>query len=183
MKTLYIDTHMDINIALLDDFNIIREEKILDKNQNSVFLIETIKKVVGNDSYQQIIVVNGPGSFTGVRLGVTIAKTLAFTLSVPIKTITYLELMAINIFSNNNKIVAFNDKNGYYIGEFDNDNVLQKDYSYISNDQYLKLQDQSNIFTSFDNDYKKLIEYMNNKESLNPHSVNPIYVKKIEVEK
>ena len=35
----------------------------------------------------KIIVVNGPGSFTGIRIGITIAKVYAWSLNIPITTI------------------------------------------------------------------------------------------------
>ena len=40
--------------------------------------------------------VNGPGSFTGIRIGITIAKVYAWSLNIPITTISSLEAMAIS---------------------------------------------------------------------------------------
>lgn len=44
----------------------------------------------------QIAVAKGPGSYTGVRIGVTIAKTLAWSLNIPVKTVSSLEVLAAN---------------------------------------------------------------------------------------
>ena len=45
----------------------------------------------------KILVVNGPGSFTGVRIGVTIAKVYAWSLSKKISVLSSLEAMASSI--------------------------------------------------------------------------------------
>ena len=179
MKTLYIDTHNDINIVLLNEDNIIREKKIIDQKENSTILMPTIIQVIGDNNIDEIIVINGPGSFTGVRLGVTIAKTLAYTKNIPIKTLTYLELIAINTLDEK-KVVAFNDKNGYFVGYFNN-NTLINDYEYLDKDEFNKIK--TKVTMDFNLDFKKVMAYMKTKEALNPHFVNPIYVKKIEVEK
>ena len=85
----------------------------------------TIKKALDGKNPEKIYVVNGPGSFTGVRLGVTIAKTFAYTLEIPIKTISSLELKAVSLVEKN-KIVGVKENNGYYIGIFDEDNNLMR---------------------------------------------------------
>ena len=59
-------------------------------------MFPAIKELIDEQKLDEIIVVNGPGSFTGVRLGVTIAKTLAYTLNIPIKTISSLEVSSIS---------------------------------------------------------------------------------------
>src|SRR3954451_3344025 len=44
----------------------------------------------------KIVVAKGPGSYTGVRIGVTIAKTLAWTLKIPLSGVSSLEVLAAN---------------------------------------------------------------------------------------
>lgn len=180
MKRLFIDTHDDIFVALLNDDQVIKEKKVTDKKENSTFLMPSIIEVIGENNIDEIIVINGPGSFTGVRLGVTIAKTLAFTKNIPIKTLSYLELMAVNI-EGNKKTVAFNDKNGYFVGYFDKNNQIIQDYEYLKNCDFENIK--TNVTIDFDLNFSKVISYMNTKDAINPHLVNPIYVKKIEVEK
>ena len=86
MNTLFIDTHLwDIIIVLLHDGLVVKKEEVKNKKNNSEYIFPSIVKVIDGIKLDEIIVVNGPGSFTGVRLGVTIAKTLAYTLNIPIK--------------------------------------------------------------------------------------------------
>ena len=115
MKTLYIDTHLfDIDIILFNDYKIVKREIIKDKKYNSTYLMPTIMKVCPDKDFDEIIVVNGPGSFTGVRLGITIAKTLAYTLNKVIKPISYFDLQNYSLDSTNH-ILSMNDGNGYFI--------------------------------------------------------------------
>ena len=177
MKTLFIDTHLwNIDIALLEDGQVIRWESVKDKKNNSELIFNTLIKVIGDDTYTEIIVVNGPGSFTGVRLGVIIAKTLAYTQKIPIKVISSLECMAI---STGHNLVAFSDNNGYYVGKFSAD-LKDATYSYLTDTEFAEL---SNVTTDEKLDLTKIWQYCQKKEALNPHLVNPIYIKKIGVEK
>ena len=180
---LFIDTHLfDIIVILYKDGKIIRKEIVKDEKERSRILMPLIKKVLKDETPESIIVVNGPGSFTGVRLGVTVAKTLAYTMNIPIRTITSLECLALST-TENEKIVGFNDKNGYYIGIFDNDYNLIGDFEYLTNNEYEKYTKNYNVITDCDLDFENIIEFALTKEDINPHKVNPIYVKKIDVEK
>lgn len=181
MKTLFIDTHLyDINIILFENNTIIREKHVIGEKHNSRFLLPTITEVIGSDTYDEIIVVNGPGSFTGVRLGVTVAKTLAYTLNIPIKTITSLDLM--NFSSDSGlHIYAISDGNGYFIGEYDNHNLI-KDYYYLSNSDFKLKATENNIETDVPVCYELVLKALQSRNSMNPHSVNPIYIKLIGVE-
>lgn len=177
MKTLFIDTHLwNINIALLENGKVLKEEVIKDKKNNSELLFNTLIKVIDKEDYEEIIVVNGPGSFTGVRLGVIIAKTLAYTQKKTIKVISSLECLAVSTGKN---IVAFSDNNGYYVGKFTTD-FKNGEYSYMTNADFAKLEEEE---TKAELDYYKIWEFCQGKEALNPHLVKPIYVKKFGVEK
>ena len=179
---LFIDTHLDDVIVLLyKDGKIIKEKILKNVKENSKIIMPTIKEVLNKDIPSSIIIVNGPGSFTGVRLGVTIAKTMAYTMDVPIRTITSLECMAINV--NDNRIVAFSDKNGYYIAIFDDDCNLVGNYEYLTNNEFNEYAKKHKVITDVAIDYKKVIEYALEKDPTNPHGVNPLYVKKLDVEK
>lgn len=180
---LFIDTHLnDVVIILSSDNKIIKEEIIKNEKQNSKIIMPTIKEVLGDIKLDSIIVVNGPGSFTGVRLGVTIAKTLGYTLNIPIRTVTSLECLAYSL-EDSKKIVAFSDKNGYYIGIFNENNDLIGEYEYLSNSEYEEYANKYEVITDVIIDYEKVLEYASLKKIINPHEVNPIYIKKLDVEK
>jgi len=191
MISLFIDTHdKDINLALY------KNEEILDKNikeserHHSDFIMPMLKELLDRNSItvhdlNEIYVVNGPGSFTGVRLGVTIAKTLAFTLNIPIKTITSLEMFAISANTAKDKIVIIEDLKGVFGAKFDKENNIIDDYFYKSNDEYKSyLEKQENIIVVNNNiDFNKIYNFMKSKETTIPHKVNPIYIKTIEANK
>ena len=151
----------------------------LDKKNNSEYIFPSIIKVIDGIKLDEIIVVNGPGSFTGVRLGVTIAKTLAYTLNIPIKTVTALECMAI---SNNTYKVAFSDSNGYYVGNFDESFNLIEDYTYLKDQDFATLNINNDYYLNYNIDVEKIYAFLKNRKSINPHQVKPIYIKKIGVE-
>ena len=181
MKTLFIDTHLyDIDIILFEGNNIIKRNQVKNEKYNSVFLMPTIKSICDNEDFDQIVVVNGPGSFTGVRLGVTIAKTLAYTMNKIIKPISYFDLMNYSM-DNGHHIFGISDGNGYFIAEYENNTLINK-YQYLSNNEYKEYSKNRNIETNVVIDYSKLLNALENTEGVNPHSVKPLYIKLIGVE-
>lgn len=176
MKTLFIDTHLfDIVIMLLEDGKLVDKCEVINQKNNSEYLFPSIIKVIDNQKIDEIIVVNGPGSFTSIRLGVTVAKTLAYTLNIPIKTISSLCVSAL---SNNSRFTAISDNNGYYLAEFDT-NFNKVNYSYVSNNEF---KNNNKYVTDYKIDIKKVYEYLKDQEYENVHLVKPIYIKKIGVE-
>lgn len=180
---LFIDTHLnDVIIILNNNGKIVKEEKYINVKENSKIIMPTIKKILENGKPDSILVVNGPGSFTGVRLGVTIAKTLAMTLSIPIKTITSLECLAVSL-NSPEKIVGFSDKNGYYIGVFNQNNELIGSYEYLSNVEFLEYRELHKVNIDIELNYENIFAYADKLNNVNYHQVKPIYIKKIDVEK
>lgn len=191
MISLFIDTHdKDINIVLYKDGAILDKNIKESERHHSDFIMPMLKEVLDRNNLtvhdiNEIYVVNGPGSFTGVRLGVTIAKTLAYTLNVPVKTLTSLEMFAVSNESSQDKIVVIDDLKGVFGAKFNSKNEIIDDYFYKSNDEYKSYLEEQKDYIIVDNkiDFNKVYELMKTKETVNPHKCNPIYIKKIEANK
>ena len=103
MYSLFIDTHSkNVLIILFKDGKIMVKNNVESKNKHSEITMPTIIKTLEEEEINVhdlnlIIVVNGPGSFTGERIAVTIAKTLSYTLDILIKVIDSLTPMALSI--------------------------------------------------------------------------------------
>ena len=188
MYTLFISTFSElITIGLLKDGKEIDRLEQVSSRNHSIYTIPMIEELLDKNEIKtnylnEIIVVNGPGSFTGVRIGVTIAKTLAYTLDITIKTITSLEAYAVSYTSDKNKLVAIPDLKGKYIGYFTKDNDLLSNYIYSNNKEYDKYVEDKKDYLIENNSFNlnDIYNYLKNKEGLNPHLVNPIYIKGID---
>ena len=192
MYTLFISTYDKyINIALLKDNEVLEHNVKESINAHSIYTMPMIKKVLDKNNItpkdlNQIEVINGPGSFTGVRIGVTIAKTLSYTLNIPIKTITSIEALALSL-PLQKKLVTIEDIKGVYYGLFNENNELLEPLNYLNNNEFNKYIEKNNYKTligKIDNlNIKNIHLYLENKTPTNPHHVNPIYIKQIEAEK
>ena len=189
MYSLFIDTHnVDINLALYKEGKLVDsrvKSSSLHHSDNIMPLLAELLKSNNIDVHDlsEILCVNGPGSFTGVRLGVTIAKTLAFTLKLPIRTITSLEMFALSTDSDVDKLVIIKDLKGCFGGLFTSDNKLKGEYFYKSNQEFEDYVENNNLRNNIvENkvDFNKLYDFFMTKETINPHKVNPIYIKVIE---
>ena len=124
MTSLFIDTHDNfIHLILFKNAKILDEIHEESKNKHSVLTMPLLDDLLNRNqlstkSLAEIYVVNGPGSFTGARLAVTIAKTMAFCLHVPIKVIDSLTLLALQN-EVESQYVSILDKNGAFVGRFD----------------------------------------------------------------
>ena len=184
MYSLYIDTCLsNVDICLFKNGKLEKHEVVEGQKHNSQFIMPSIKKILEDIKPEEIIVVNGPGSFTGVRLGVTIAKTMAYTLNIPIYTVPTLDVMAVSTDANP-KVVAVKENNDYYVGIFDKDNSLVGDYEYIDSKKFEVFSNKYDVVTEAEIDYEKVYKYVRDKkETVNPHEVKPLYIKKISVQK
>ena len=80
-------------------------------------LLDSIKKDYQNLS--KIIVINGPGSFTGIRTGITAAKVLGLSLKLPVCGISLFELLQISYLKTkpkkNLKFLIKLNKDNYFV--------------------------------------------------------------------
>lgn len=102
MNILAIDTSNDeLGIAIAKDDKVIGELITSSKQDHSTRLMPAIVDMMSRVYMDQaeldaIIVTHGPGSYTGTRIGITTAKTMAWALNVPIYTVSSLALLAMN---------------------------------------------------------------------------------------
>lgn len=183
MKTLFIDTHSDkLTVIIRKD----EEEKLIENmsdRSHSEIAMPSIVQVfdeakITPEELDEIIVVCGPGSFTGVRIGVTIAKTLAYSLNIPIKTITSLEMYGVSS-SEDADIVTVKDSKGVYSARR---GLEYTDFMYQRNQEFLEYiaQNDFKVLNEKKIDLDKILDYLKDKKFLSPHEVNPIYIKEID---
>ena len=132
----------------------------------------------------KIFVVTGPGSFTGIRVGLTVAKTMAYALDIPIVPVSSLEVMV----SGDGGTALINARRGYvFAGIYDSDlNTLYPDSYVLMTDELEKpyiSYDSFDFETLMPNiDVLKVIKKHENDKPVNPHTINPNYLKMTEAE-
>ena len=90
---------------------------------------------VENKDVDGVVVGVGPGSYTGVRIGVTIAKTIAYALKVKVYAKSSLSLLKHPELPT---ICVFNARSGRsYFGVYEGKNVIEKD-TVLENDKVLE---------------------------------------------
>ncbi|MGL4970636.1 MAG: tRNA (adenosine(37)-N6)-threonylcarbamoyltransferase complex dimerization subunit type 1 TsaB [Cetobacterium sp.] len=115
MLILAIDTSTNIGtVALYDDKKGLVGEITLNVKQNhsaiTMTTIDTLFNLTGVDkkNIDKIAVSTGPGSFTGIRIGVGLAKGLAYALKKSIAGINELDLLA-QTYTGDKKVVSMLD--------------------------------------------------------------------------
>ena len=203
MRILYIDTSSSYLYAgIVQDDKLLCEVKKEFGTQLSEVALPEIVSLFHMTKLQpkeidKIIVVNGPGSFTGIRIGITIGKVYAWSLNIPITTITSLEAMMLSSENNKIKVPMIDARRRYVFGAIydENNQVILKpqhikmddlnkeleklsDYTIITKDELEEYDNKE----EYDPDILKIVEYFKNKESINPHAINPDYLKLTEAE-
>lgn len=135
MFILGIDTSSAVaSVALLDDYNLKDEINLDNGKTHSENLMPMVKQILEknnmNLSQIELIAVScGPGSFTGIRIGIASVKAMAEVHNIPIAEVTSLETLAGNDESDKNKIALIDARNDQvYAGVFDKDYNLLEDY-------------------------------------------------------
>lgn len=212
MITLFIDSSSKVlSIAITSEDKLVFKSSVTSYSNHSNYLMNEIDRVLKTikmsiSDISNIVVLNGPGSFTGTRVGVTVAKTLAWSLRKEIYVLSNLKAIRTNV-ENEVVISVVYDKDDYsYVGIYDNGKETE-DYLGVDNG-LLRFKNKKITICALDNNnyVKKLIDLLSLdnivcfnmvKEldyvaiikrafltgSVNPHLVNPVYLKRIDAEK
>lgn len=103
MKILAFDTSSKaLAVALVEDGDILGQVTLNIKKNHSITLMPTIDFLMAQvglkpKDLDRIAVAKGPGSYTGLRIAVTTAKTLAYSLDIELVGVSSLQAMAKNL--------------------------------------------------------------------------------------
>ena len=200
MKILAVSTSSsNASVCLLEDDKLIKELNICDTKTHSEKLMPLIQELFEETGFSLsdvglIACDIGPGSFTGIRIGLTVCKMLAWSLDKGIIPISSLEFMA----TTNVKtkyVIPFIDArhDKVFGGVYDtNLNIVIADAYTSINDLKDKLDD-SYTFVSYDNfdlsnlikpeyDVMRIINKHQNDNEISCHAIKPNYLKRTEAE-
>lgn len=200
MISLFLSTFSKYFHAALVKDNVLIDEiyecynKDLSKEALYNITVLLDRNSVSIDDVDEIVCVKGPGSFTGLRIGVTIAKTMAYFKNIKLYSTSSLDVMASSV-SGDIIVPIIDARRGYVYGAiYDNNYNVIMEESYIKCDdlvKHAKMYSDNPIFVSLDSfdfqvvpfkpDLNNFYKY-NFKKEENSMTFVPCYLKRTEAE-
>ena len=198
MISLFIDTSLsNVSISVIKDNEILSLIRKDIPNLHSVYATSFVKDAldyakIDANQVDNIYVVNGPGSFTGLRIGVTIAKTYGYLIKKEIIPVSTLKGLALSV--NDKKLIMSMipaNKNNYYVGIYNDkyEDIINE--LFASRNEVLELIDKYQPYVvginqdiigntkinKVDMDILKIINYYKDSDKVNYHKLVPNYLK------
>ena len=131
-KCLVIDTAIKyFYLALLEGDKVLEEVYELSEKDHSQSLMPSIEKILNKQCLRltdldSVIVGIGPGSYTGVRIGVVVAKMISYLNNIPCYTVSSLALIASS--SNAKNVLAYIDarRGNGFLGVYSNGDIFSE---------------------------------------------------------
>lgn len=203
MKMLFIDTSLkDVSIATYESSKLLSVISECIPNMHSIYTIPYIDRClteskIDKKEVEKIIVINGPGSFTGIRIGLTIAKVYSYILNINVVCVSSLKALALST-SGEIIISVLNARNdNYYVGIYD------KYYNNLDKERFMNKEELISLISKYDCiklvsneeinidgyivnivklDILNIINYYKDDVGVNNFLVKPNYLKKPEAE-
>lgn len=102
MRVLAIDTsNLVLSVAVVEEERVLAEMTTNQQKNHSIRLMDCISELLdATDTLPEQLgglgVAKGPGSYTGVRIGVATAKSMAWSLNLPVVGVSSLQAVAMN---------------------------------------------------------------------------------------
>ena len=159
--------------------------------QQSEYMIPELNKLlekydVKKEEISAVMVAKGPGSYTGVRIAITIAKTIAVALGCKLYAVSSLRVQKDG---KNPSICLINARSGRsYIGVYEGNETLLED-QIMKNDEVLKyIADHPSFSVCGDvkylgletketNNIEEMLSLIEALNDVNPLSLKPVYMK------
>ncbi len=103
MKSLVLDTLFEnLSLGLLEDHEVRALLYTHCRRRNAKIVLAQLQELLRNlnwdlENLDELIVNRGPGSYTGVRIALSVVRTIAQVLKLPIRCVTSLEVMAFQV--------------------------------------------------------------------------------------
>lgn len=141
MKVLLLDSsNTDLSVGIAVDGKIIYKTSFPAWQRQSEFMIPEIEKAIKETGielkdFDEIVCGKGPGSYTGVRIALTIAKIICVMSNAKLKLVSSLRMFG----TRDDKFIALINARSArsYIGVYDHDSVVVEDTIY-TNEEALK---------------------------------------------
>lgn len=131
----------------------------------SEYMIQEIDKLLtkhhlSREDIKDVVVSIGPGSYTGIRIALTIAKVMALALNIPLYTVSSLQILKKD---NEPSICLMNARSGRsYIGVYQGDNIILSD-QILKNDEVLSyISNHPDYVVCGDTKYLNIAGYKSN---------------------
>ena len=131
MVSLLLDTsNTNLSIGLAKDHKVIDQVVYDAWQKQSEFLVNELDILLKRNNLtrsdiEKVIAAKGPGSYTGVRIALTVAKVSAFALNVPLYLVSSLEALKDE---NEPSICLMNARSKRsYFGVYDKENIILED--------------------------------------------------------
>ena len=130
MRAIAIETSGLLgSIATVENGQVLTEEEFPHDFKHAAGVIAAIDRLTQSHAWtprdlNEVYVSAGPGSFTGLRVGITVAKTLAFSLGAKLVAVPSAEVLAHNAYEGwQNAIIVLDAKRGQiFTARFTNEN-------------------------------------------------------------
>lgn len=187
MYTLIIDSATKVLYeALVQDGKVLDERYLKSQNdhaKNIVYVLEDMlkKASISVDDLGKIVCGIGPGSYTGVRMAVTVSKMIGAFKHVPIYEISTLNLMASGT---KGKVLSMIDaRRGNIFCATYNNGVLIDSEAIRNQEEYQSINKDATIVNQNDFKVDPLLVIDLAKLHENPHSLVPNYLQETEAER
>lgn len=192
MKYLFIDTSANsLIIAIIENNKVIYCFNNTNISNTSSKIMAEIDVAFSKTNLKikdidKIFIVNGPGSFTGIRVGVTVAKIVGFCLNIPLVPLSELELLATTKTETKYNIPLIDARRGYVYGA-----IYDQDLNPYFKETHILLSQLEKEYpldytiidsTNAKIDLLKIIKKHEFDQPINPHNLKPNYLKKTEAE-
>ena len=192
MYTVLLDSsNTNLSVGIAKDNLLLESISYEAWQRQSEYMIPELNKLlkkydVGRKDIESVMVAKGPGSYTGVRIAITIAKTIAVALGCKLYPVSSLKTQKDG---NNPSICLINARSGRsYIGVYEGSKTILEDqimkneevlkyinehpsYSVCGDVKYLGLEGKAT------DNIVEMLSLKDSTEEVNPLSLKPVYMK------